>query len=150
MISIRKACPEDSSAISTIIIAAIEETNVKDYPASVIAGLPESFSPAQIAERMLARDTYVSVADEKITGTASLDKNTVRSVFVKSKLQGCGIGLALMIHLEELALLNGISELTVPSSVTAEGFYRKLGYRKVREDFEGIEKIIIMRKPLSV
>ena len=150
MISIRKACPEDSSVISTIIIAAIKETNVKDYPASVIAKLPESFSPAQIAERMLVRDTYLSVADERITGTASLDNNTVRSVFVKPELQGFGIGLALMKHIEELASLNGISELTVPSSITAKGFYRKLGYEKVREEFEGLERIIIMRKPLSV
>ena len=150
MISIRKACPEDSSAISTITIAAIEETNAKDYPASVVAKLPENFSPEQIAKRMLVRDTYVSVADGKITGTASLDKNTVRSVFVTPKLHGFGIGLALMKHIEKLATLNGISELTVPSSITAEGFYRKLGYEKVHEEYEGIERIIIMRKPLSI
>lgn len=147
-ISIREARPEDSSAISTLIIAAIKETNAKDYPASVMEKLPESFSPSQVASRMLVRDVYVSVKDGEITGTASLDKNTVRSVFVAPNLQGFGIGLALMKHIEGLARLKKIRELTVPSSITAEGFYTKLGYEKVREYHEGVEKIIIMRKPL--
>jgi len=150
VISIREAHPEDSSAISTLIIAAIKETNAEDYPASVIEKLSESFSPRQIASRMLVREMYVSVKDGKITGTASLDKNTVRSVFVAPRLQGFGIGLALMKHIERLATLKKIRELTVPSSITAEGFYKRMGYEKVREEFEGVEKIIIMRKPLDL
>jgi N-acetylglutamate synthase-like GNAT family acetyltransferase len=145
-ISIRKARPEDAAAISTLIIAAIKETNAQDYPASFIEKLPENFSPEQIISRMLAREIYISLNDGKITGTASLDKSTIRSVFVMPRLQGLGIGLALMKHIEELATKNKIKELTAPSSITAEGFYQKLGYAKVREEYEGTEKIIIMSK----
>jgi GNAT superfamily N-acetyltransferase len=101
--SIREARPEDAVAISALIISAIKETNAKDYPASFIEKLPENFSPEQIASRMLARETYISVKDGMVTGTASLDKSTIRSVFVMPKLQGLGIGIALMKHIEELA-----------------------------------------------
>jgi len=147
--SIREARPEDAVAISALIISAIKETNAKDYPASFIEKLTENFSPEQIASRMLARETYISVKDGKVTGTASLDKSTIRSVFVMPKLQGLGIGLALMKHIEELAAKNKIKELTVPSSITAEGFYQRLGYAKVHEEYEGVEKIIIMKKVTS-
>ena len=145
-IFIREARPEDALAISALIIAAIKETNAKDYPASFIEKLPENFSPEQITSRMLARKTYVSLKDGKITGTASLDKSTIRSVFVMPRFQGLGIGLALMKHIEELATKNEIKELTVPSSITAEAFYQKLGYAKVCEEYEGVEKIIVMSK----
>ncbi|WP_447589091.1 GNAT family N-acetyltransferase [Aquipseudomonas campi] len=148
-ISIRKARLEDAAAISTLIIAAIKETNASDYPASFIEKLPENFSPERIVSRMLARETFISVNNGTVTGTASLDKSTIRSVFVMPRLQGLGIGLALMRHIEELATKNQIKELTVPSSITAEGFYRKLGYAKVREEYEGVEKIIIMSKITS-
>ncbi|MDP3846649.1 MAG: GNAT family N-acetyltransferase [Pseudomonas sp.] len=149
IISIREARPEDAVEISALIIAAIKETNAKDYPASFIEKLPENFSPEQIASRMLVRKTYIYVEDGKITGTASLDKIAIRSVFVMPRRQGLGIGLALIKHIEELATKNDIKELTVPSSVTAEGFYQKLGYAKVREEYEGVERIIIMRKITS-
>jgi N-acetylglutamate synthase-like GNAT family acetyltransferase len=148
-ISIREARPEDAVEISALIISAIKETNAKDYPTSLIEKLPDNFSPEQIASRMLTRETFVSVKDGEITGTASLDKKTIRSVFVFPRHQGLGIGLALRKHIEELASKYEIKELTVPSSITAEGFYQRLGYAKVREEHEGIEKIIIMRKITS-
>jgi len=102
-ISIREARPEDAVAISDLIIAAIKETNAKDYPASFIEKLLENFSPEQIASRMLARETYIYVKYGKITGTASLDKSTIRSVFVMPRLQGLGIGLpgSTLIHKSE-------------------------------------------------
>ncbi len=148
-LSIREARPEDAIAISALIIAAIRETNAKDYPASFIEKLPELFSPEHIANRILTRKTYVSVKNGDILGTASLDKATVRSVFVMPAHQGFGIGLALMKHIEALAMRTEIKMLTVPSSVTAEGFYQKLGYVTTREEYEGIEKIIIMSKSFS-
>ncbi|WP_439886308.1 GNAT family N-acetyltransferase [Pseudomonas sp. MBLB4123] len=135
--------------ISALIISAIKETNAKDYPTSLIEKLPENFSPEQIASRMLTRETFVSVKDGEITGTASLDKKTIRSVFVMPRHQGFGIGLALMKHIEKLASNNKTEELTVPSSITAEGFYQKLGYTKMREEHEEVEKIIIMSKIIS-
>ncbi len=38
--------------------------------------------------------------------------------------------------------------LTVPSSVTAEAFYGRLGYRAVRDSYHGEEPTIIMERAL--
>lgn len=38
--------------------------------------------------------------------------------------------------------------LLVPSSLTAEGFYVSMGYRKIRDEFHGAERTIVMEKSL--
>jgi len=70
----------------------------------------------------------------------------VRSVFVLPTKQGKNMGLLLMNHLEEVARKQNIHCLTVSSSVTAEGFYRKLGYNTLRSEYHGEERTIIMQK----
>lgn len=145
---LRKAQLDDASAISTLIIAAIRQTNANDYPAALIESLPEHFSAGQIAARMSMRDTYVALDAGVVIGTASLDDMTVRSVFVLPEYQGRGAGLALMTQIEALALQRSISTLSLPSSITAEGFYKRLGYATIGEVYEGVEKIIVMTKTL--
>lgn len=146
---IRKAQQDDASAISEVIISAIKQTNAKDYPPEFIAALPEHFSPAQVASRLATRDTYVTLDADGVIATASLDSATVRSVFVLPQYQGRGVGVALMKQIEALALQRSIGNLSVPSSITAEGFYKRLGYQTVREVYEGAEKIIVMTKSLT-
>ncbi|ARU87255.1 GNAT family N-acetyltransferase [Pseudomonas sp. M30-35] len=146
---IRKAQLDEASVISWVIITAIKQTNAKDYPAELIESLPEHFSAEQIAERMSTRDTYVALDAGVVIATASLDGMTVRSVFVLPEYQGHGAGLALMAQIETLALQRSIRKLSVPSSITAEGFYKRLGYATIREVYEGAEKIIVMTKALD-
>ncbi|UVM19956.1 GNAT family N-acetyltransferase [Pseudomonas wadenswilerensis] len=77
---------------------------------------------------------------------ASLQGNVVRSVFVVPGLQGTGVGRALMQAIEDLARQTGQALLRVPSSITAEAFYARLGYAKVREVMEGEERVIVMER----
>ena len=60
-------------------------------------------------------------------GTASLDGNVIRTVFVAPDAQGHGVGKRLMATVEQTTRDLGMRMLTVPSSVTAEQFYAKLG-----------------------
>jgi hypothetical protein len=50
--------------------------------------------------------------------------------------------------LEGLAREQAVSTLSVPSSITAAGFYRKLGFVFVRDEFHGDERTIIMKKDI--
>ncbi|WP_230533039.1 GNAT family N-acetyltransferase [Microvirga roseola] len=59
-----------------------------------------------------------------------------------------GIGAALMRVLDRLAREKGNTTLVVPSSVTAEGFYAKLGFKAVRDSYHGDERTIIMERAL--
>jgi GNAT superfamily N-acetyltransferase len=73
----------------------------------------------------------------------------VHSVFVDPTRQGERIGAALMAFIEKLALRQGHERLELTSSLTAVGFYRKLGYRGSRRKIrEGDIETVIMSKPL--
>lgn len=146
---IREATEKDATAISHVIVAALRESNSQDYSAAVIAQVELSFSPSAILRFMAQRQVYVATLGEDIIATASLDQATVRSVFVAPACQGRGAGRALMTAVESAAAINGVSQLRVPSSITAEGFYRSMGYSTVRDEFHGEERTIIMEKSLT-
>ncbi|WP_082828568.1 GNAT family N-acetyltransferase [Tistrella mobilis] len=147
--TIRPAVIDDAGAISRIILQALRQTNAADYPPEVIAAVAANFSPAAVVARMETRQVLVAVAQAGVVGTASLDGGTVRSVFVHPGCHGRGIGAALMASIEQLALADGLSRLVVPSSVTAEGFYAKLGFMTLRDEYHGTERTIVMEKRLS-
>lgn len=145
---IRKATDKDATVISQVIVAALRESNSRDYSAAVIAQVELSFSPPAILGLLAQRQVYVATLGEEIIATASLDQATVRSVFVSPTHQGQGAGRALMAAVESAAAIHGVRRLRVPSSVTAEGFYRSLGYSTVRDEYHGEERTIIMEKSL--
>lgn len=146
---IRTATPEDAAAISDLIVAALRESNARDYSAAVIEQVALSFSPPAIVRFLTQRQVFVTTVDDRVVATASLDRATVRSVFVDPSSQGKGIGRMLMAHIESVARQDGIDLLRVPSSVTAERFYSALGYVKDRDEFHGEERTIIMQKRMG-
>ncbi len=92
---------------------------------------------------------FVAVVEESIVGTAGLDGEVVRTVFILPEYQGRGIGRALMAKVEVAAMANRVAILTVPSSITAEPFYAKLGFRAVRDSYHGEERTIVMERSLT-
>ncbi len=146
---IRPAVRDDAEAISRVIIRAVRETNAQDYPPEIIASVTANFSPERVSELMEAREVLVAVLSDEIVGTASLQGAVVRTVFIAPDHQACGIGTALMQEIERRARQGGLAQLTVPSSITAEGFYAKLGFAAVRDEYHGEERTIIMQKPLG-
>lgn len=147
-IDIRTAETRDAAEISRVVIAALRATNAKDYPQAVIEQVEQSFSPGAVAALIGKRTVFVALAGERVVGTASLDGQVVRTVFVQPDLHGKGIGRMLMETVEQTARDLGIEVLRVPSSVSAEHFYQKLGFCAVREQFHGEERTIVMERRL--
>jgi len=145
---IRPAQREDAEGISHVVISALRETNAKDYSEAVIARVEQSFSPAAVSDLLERRLVFVAINSDGIVGTASLDGQVVRTVFVEPQCQGRGIGRALMAEVERAAVERDVAVLTVPSSVTAEPFYAKLGFKSVRDSYHGEERTIVMERPL--
>ncbi|WP_095097706.1 GNAT family N-acetyltransferase [Pseudomonas sp. Irchel 3A5] len=146
---IRNAINTDAPAISRIIVAALRKSNARDYSPDIIEQVQQSFSPSAILHFLTCRQVYVASLDDHVVATASLDQDIVRSVFVDPAHQGKGLGHRLMSTLETVATQNGVSLLRVPSSITAEGFYLLLGFQKLRDEFHGAERTIIMEKVLN-
>ncbi|MBZ9851862.1 GNAT family N-acetyltransferase [Mesorhizobium sp. CA14] len=148
-LNIRRAADGDAEAVSRVIVAALRQTNAKDYTPGIIARVEQSFSPSAMLQFFKKRHVLVAAAADRIVGTASLDGTTVRSVFVDPQLQRVGVGRRLMAAIEEAARANGVTLLTVPSSVTAEPFYSRLGFRAVRDSFYRDERTIVMERLLT-
>ena len=146
--AVRLAQPTDAEGISQVILAALRSSNAQDYPADVIARVAINFTPEAVLALLARRVVLVAVQDEVIVATAALEANVVRSVFVNPSLQGQGIGRLLMIEIELRAREAGVTVLSVPSSLTAEPFYTKLGFHTVRDVYHGNERTLVMEKAL--
>lgn len=92
--------------------------------------------------------------DERMLGCCMLvkeDPETVRlrQMAVVNDVQGKGIGRALMQFAENLARDRGYKRITMHARKNAVGFYERLGYKKVGEEFEEITiPHIVMEKEL--
>ena len=146
---VRLAQTADAEGISQVILAALHSSNARDYPAQVIARVAGNFTPEAVLGLLTRRVVLVAVQGEEIVATAALDVNVVRSVFVNPALQGRGIGRMLMIEVELRAREAGVTVLSVPSSLTAEPFYTRLGFDTVRDVYHGSERTLVMEKILS-
>ena len=146
---VRPATSNDAAAISRVVLAALRESNSQDYPADVIAQVGQSFTPEAITAQLHKRKVFVALLCEDIIGTASLDGDVVRSVFVDPVHQKGGIGRHLMDVIHATAAHAGVKSVLVPSSITAETFYAALGYQKIREAFHGAERTVVMEKRLQ-
>lgn len=146
---VRPAASKDAAAISRVVLASLRESNSQDYPPDVIAQVERSFAPEVVTEQIAKRRVFVALLGEKIIGTAGLDGDVVRSVFVDPAHQKSGIGRHLMDVIHTTAANAGIGTVRVPSSITAEKFYAALGYQKIRDEFHGAERTIVMEKRLQ-
>lgn len=146
---VRPALEADAARVSQVILAALLTSNAQDYPASVIERVQASFTTDSVRQLMQRRQMFVALVDGELLGTASLYGRAVRSVFVDPAYHGHGLGRQLMAAVEQAALDSGLTSLVVPSSVTAEGFYARLGFVRVREHYEGEELTLIMERALS-
>ena len=145
---IRIAINADAPAISRTIIKTLRESNAQDYSSKIIDQVTQSFSPQAILHLLTQRQVLVATIDSHIVATASLDQDVIRSVFVDPSYQGKGIGRGLMEGIQSIAINAGLNLLRVPSSITAEGFYASLGFKKIRDAFHESERTIIMAKTL--
>lgn len=112
-----------------------------------------SFLPEEL-EKEKDEILIAAFEEEKMLGCCMLiktDPGTVRlrQMAVLNTLQGKGIGRALMQFAENIARDRGFRSITMHARKTATGFYEKLGYRVVGEEFEEVTlPHVVMEKNL--
>lgn len=148
-ITIRKFRPQDGEAVSNIIRDNLIKINSKDYSQSVIDYMCELYTPTYLRQISNKRKIYVAINNEVVVGTASIDNDTIYTVFVDTQYHRKGIAKKLINLFEEIVDNNGIRLLKVQASITSQKFYEKLGYSKVgEEESDQYGKSIIMEKYL--
>jgi glutamate carboxypeptidase len=132
----RNVIPAEAEAVVDLRVVTLDEAE-----RAVEAALGRAFRPKRVV--------FVAVSGHRIIGTASLDGRTVRTVFVAPDVQGRSVGKQLMAEVERAARDASVTVLVVPSSVTAERFYNKLGFKSVGDSYHGDERTIVMERYLA-
>jgi putative acetyltransferase len=148
-LTIRPATPADVAALSELIRRTVRRSNANDYAARVVELIAANYAPDKVAQRLLERDVFVCLEGHRIVGTIGLECDKLRSLFVEPGLQGKGVGARLVAHLEAHARQAGVAELHLSSSITARGFYERLGYRLIRFDERPDGSTFLMSKMLT-
>lgn len=152
---IRKARISDTQSISRLVQDTLEKINIADYSPQEIEAWKEADTPQKIKERIQDKERYICVAEDgnKIVGVGSLKGNEITAIYVKSNMVGRGVGSSVLAHLEEFAKEQSCTELSMDSSLTAVNFYKKHGYKKVRNSCHqaGDVKLscVVMKKQLQ-
>ena len=147
MTRIRLFRPDDAPTVADLIDRCLRDVNSRDYPAETIERMCEHFSAERIEQ--LAAERQMLVAEwNGVVGTVSRDGNKVYTMFVHPRAIGHGIGRQLMRRVEELATADGYDHMETGASITAHGFYQRLGYIDVRTSDTAFGFNYILRKPL--
>jgi len=144
----------DASDVSQLVIDNLMLVNSRNYGEEAARQLARFYSPQLLLEYAQNGGVCVAVEHSTIIGTATLDQDRVRNVFVRVDHHKRGIGKILMQHIEDIARQQGEVRLVLRASLSAVVFYQKLGYAIVEEIEEQIGdaviKVIGMEKTLPV
>ena len=132
---IRRFHETDAEAVSALIIRTVRISNVRDYPAEMMEALAAQQQPSNVLERAGWTHFYVAVEDDRIIGCGAIgpywgkeDESSLFTIFVLPEYQGKGVGRKIIETLEQDEYFQRARRIEIPSSITAVGFYQKMGY----------------------
>lgn len=133
--NVRRFIEKDADQVSNLVCRNFIEVNSKDYPFEEMKKLVLIFSPEKILNTALNAHMYVVCDDENIIGTGSISsfwgsetESILRTIFVLPEYHYKGIGKLIIQALENDELFLRAKRIEIPSSITACGFYEKMGY----------------------
>ncbi len=143
-LTIRSAVDADAAAIWEVHSAAIERTCGRHYPTHVIGAWLERLKPESYAGVLRRGGVVVAEENGRVVGFGQIDlaNREIQAVYVSPDAQGRGVGAALLARLEEIALREGLSQLTLKATLNAESFYAAHGWRTIARDLHKITQQI--------
>jgi len=124
---------QDLVAVKGLIDETID-TSYTDYPAELREHMRDGHhSRERILNEAMKGYTIVLEYEGRIIGTGTLLGDAIQGVFVHPSYQRKGFGKQIMRKLEERALINGTTTLTLESTPISKLFYDSLGYVTLKE-----------------
>ncbi len=150
---IRKFKSKDANILSKIMIDNLKFVNNKDYPPRAIDALIKFYTPKKLISYIGDGFIIVCKINNIIVGTASLDNNRVRNVFIDIKTHKRGVGTFLMTEIEKIAKEQNYTKIWLTSGLSAVFFYKKLNYEIVAKEKELLNDVKVdlvkMQKQLT-
>lgn len=131
----RRFCKTDAEAVSALIGRTLRTTNSGDYSPEEIEAVAAQFTPELVGQRAGWTHFYVFCDGETVVGCGAIgpywgkqDESSFFNIFVLPEYQGRGIGRRIIETLEQDTYFLRAKRIEIPASITACGFYRKMGY----------------------
>lgn len=132
---IRRFRKEDAEEVSALIAKTLRAVNSKDYSEEYIEANVVSHSADVLTERAKQGHMYVVCDSPRIIGCGAIAgywgstaESILLTIFVLPEYQGRGIGRRIIQTLEQDEFFLRAKRIEIPASITAVGFYRKMGY----------------------
>lgn len=159
-LTIRRFAESDAPAVQNIIRRGLREINGRDYPAERIERFCRHFTLEKIRSQAVYAHTYVAVSGDDILGTGSIapywgssSESILLTIYVLPDVINRDIGSAIIGALEKDEYFLRAKRVEIPASITAVGFYRRMGYSpkngNAEPDDEGLVRMEKFRQPGS-
>jgi putative acetyltransferase len=137
--TIRRASPADAEQIGDAHLDSIRSLGAKAYGPDVVAvwGAPkdvERYRGSMESAEVFFVAVAAGPAGERVLGFSSyrMEEGKHRTaIYVRGEAARMGIGTALFVAAERVALEHGASEIHVDSSLGAVPFYKSLGFEEL-------------------
>lgn len=133
--TIREFQKTDAPAVSQLIIHTLRVSNAKDYSPDVLEEVISRQGPKSVLERATWTHFYVGEDCGSLIGCGAIGpywgstlESSLFSFFVAPEHQGKGVGRRIMERLEQDEFFLRARRIEIPASITALGFYQKMGY----------------------
>jgi GNAT superfamily N-acetyltransferase len=88
-------------------------------------------------EFIAAHEVYVAIINEEAVGCCAIvfsaGRAALEHMWIRPQHMGAGVGRALFLHAKERAEEVGIAVLEISADPNAEGFYQRMGARRIGE-----------------
>ena len=131
----RPARTEEAEAIFTITKASIAGLGRRHYSENQIENWMGERSPVYYERLIDNGRLYVCEKDDRIVGFVDADPGEVTRLFLLPEVAGKGVGKRLLEIGIAQARLNHAGPIRVESTLNAEGFYERFGFRKLEKSY---------------
>ena len=127
---IRKLLDDEYEQVIKLIYKSVHEICKGDYTQrELFAWAPENFDRVKFQKALDGCYNTVMIEKNRIVGFLSMEHDGyLNRLYTHSEYAGKGIATALLKDAQDWAMENGISEIRLDSSRTAESFYLKNGF----------------------
>jgi putative acetyltransferase len=135
---IRRVKRADIPQIARLYYETVRRLNARDYsPEQIRAWAPRVYPDAFWLWRFWRYEVLVAEDSGAVVGFVELGRaGEIDCFYVHHGHQGRGIGAALVARVERQANSRGNTRLLADVSITAEPFFRRLGFRVVRRQIK--------------
>lgn len=132
----RRVKRTDIPQISRLYYETVHRVNAQDYTAEQIrAWAPRVYPNTFWQQRFRRYSVFVVEEEGVVVGFAELARTgAIDCFYVHHARQHRGLGAALMVRIEREARSRGNARLHADVSITAELFFRRMGFRVVRRE----------------